>query len=573
MPNMTLDSVLVWRRLSNLAFQDSSSSWQNMNGRPATAALIVLLPFLITYLITLFKASWVIYYGHKPGACPPTAPYAVPLVDNTIQFASDPHGYIAKMLKYFRGLPFRLRVGTDTMYYLPHGEMLKAFLKNSQETTSKPSTIFAMRDVFGLSAADLEIMIHDDSGSATKPASGYEDMDPRHRYFYTAHRLTATLLSGTALDAMTALFVANFTKRLRTTGEVSEESWTEIPDLYRFLRDHMFRSSIDAFYGDHLFRLFPDFANLFWTFDKSAITIFLRRIPRWMAPKAYRHRDKIIAAVQAWGEHAQKHYDYEDQDLAKAEWEPLWGSRLVRARDIAFRNNGYSPAGAAAHELGLMWAINANAVPATFWALYGTINTDPSSNLVFRVLAETEAVSTTTARNPISAAGLRVGDWTITEQNAIVLSMSWFGANDATLWNNHNHRHPVNSFWAERFLEYPDDPFSGPLAAKTGTNTAQKESKKKCDEKPKTAEDDKTATLVTSGIQNHFYPYGGGSKICPGRFFAKQEIITAVATMLSEFEIDLLPTEKKVGFNMSYFAAGTMPPDRTVPARIRRRRR
>ncbi len=230
-------------------------------------------------------------------------------------------------------------------------------------------------------------------------------------------------------------------------------------------------------------------------------------------------------------------------------------------------------------------------IPSAFWAVFHII-LDPG--LTSRVRAETAScwdssterfdvaslcakplltsiymealrhcVATSTARKPIVPHS-RIGDFAL-DPNAILLSISWFGAHDAAFWNTGSGgEHPVEDFWAERFLEYAGDAGSGPVRKDEPVVRAAAE---------RTAEDDKTAEVVTAGTEGHFYPYGGGAHKCPGRFFAKQEMMVAVALVLQLFEIEVLdPAEaKRTKPDLKYFPLGAMPPDKSVPFRIRRR--
>jgi hypothetical protein len=65
--------------------------------------------------------------------------------------------------------------------------------------------------------------------------------------------------------------------------------------------------------------------------------------------------------------------------------------------------------------------------------------------------------------------------------------------------------HPATTFWAERFLQ----------------------------------SDHRGRDSVTSSQSKpgRYFPCRGGSSMCPGRFFAKQEILTAVAIMILKFDI------------------------------------
>ena len=79
---------------------------------------------------------------------------------------------------------------------------------------------------------------------------------------------------------------------------------------------------------------------------------------------------------------------------------------------------------------------------------------------------------------------------------------------------------------------------------------------------------------MTTGIQGHYFPYGGGLKQCPGRFFAKQEMMAGVAVLLRACEIELLDPigAKRIDAKMNRFPFGTVLPNSNIPVRIRRRR-
>jgi cytochrome P450 len=46
--------------------------------------------------------------------------------------------------------------------------------------------------------------------------------------------------------------------------------------------------------------------------------------------------------------------------------------------------------------------------------------------------------------------------------------------------------------------------------------------------------------LSTAGTGNKLFPYGGGNTMCPGRLFAKQEMIAGAAIVLLAFDIEVL---------------------------------
>ena len=60
--------------------------------------------------------------------------------------------------------------------------------------------------------------------------------------------------------------------------------------------------------------------------------------------------------------------------------------------------------------------------------------------------------------------------------------------------------------------------------------------------------------------------------MCPGRYFAKQEMIGALALMSTVYEVELkVPVDWEPQPNMDYFLLGGLPVKDRIPFRIRRR--
>ena len=50
-----------------------------------------------------------------------------------------------------------------------------------------------------------------------------------------------------------------------------------------------------------------------------------------------------------------------------------------------------------------------------------------------------------------------------------------------------------------------------------------------------------------TGTSGKLFPFGGGKTMCPGRVFAKQEVLAAVAYILDKFEIEVVRVEDGTG--------------------------
>jgi cytochrome P450 len=125
------------------------------------------------------------------------------------------------------------------------------------------------------------------------------------------------------------------------------------------------------------------------------------------------------------------------------------------------------------------------------------------------------------------------------------------------LWNSHK---PLDKFWAQRFIVYPDDKQSGPWSK---AKRAQLEPNEK-------DINIREPRFKLTGMSGAWMPYGAGEHMCPGRFLAKQEIIGGSAIFLANYEVNLLVHDGWVPTpDMTKFGTGAIPPTDKVPVRIR----
>ncbi|KAL2353337.1 cytochrome P450 [Cryomyces antarcticus] len=480
---------------------------------------------------------------------PPIVPYSIPFVGNLFAFAFDTAGFIASLSKRFGDyIPCRVRVANQTIHIISGPEHINTLFKNSRDLTTKPSAVLVVENAFGAGLAEL----------ATR-------------------------------------FMANLAQQLNANDDIGYEEWVELPDLYSFLQLEVFNASMNALCGDHFFKLNPDFAADFWEFDKRTPGLF-KSLPRWLIPRSYQIRDKLHGCMLTWQNYADEHFDWTDETAEGKEWEPFFGAKIMRQRHQMFAGvEGLSKESAAANNLGMVWATNANVIPTAGWMLLdillrpsvlskvrseiapalihsgtsSTLSFDMPQLLVNPLLQSIYSeelrmrVGVMIQRVPL-VSNFRIGQWLFPRGKMIVAS-HWHAARDKKIWNEGTDKdpHPVDDFWAERFLVYPDDPESGP--AKSTSTAAMPKRERTGDQRPQ-------PVFTTDPVIGSFIPYGGGVKICPGRFFAKQEMLGTVALMLTVYDIELKLDGKAVEPDMNYFPFGGVPPRGKIPARIRRRR-
>ncbi|KAF5023410.1 hypothetical protein F66182_4510 [Fusarium sp. NRRL 66182] len=557
------------------------------------SCVLLIIPFLFTYVFTSFGNS-----GYEDGQAvrePPRVPYWIPFVGNTIGFAYNTESFLWSILSKFGRVPLRIWVGAEPMYFIPHGETILDLFKASRYLTTKSLGLMTVRDAFGLPQPDVKIYAGDDSGVDAKPAPGWEHVEPSMRYHHVQHRDLHTLMTGSSLEAISGKFIQVYSSSIAQDSRFGEDQWTEVDDLYDWLKNSLFRATIEALCGEKFLELSPDFPAEFWTFDSHLPTLF-KRLPKWIIPKSYAARDNAQDSLLRYHEYARDQLNFDDEEFLAKEWTPEYGARLMSSRQRMFSKLGFSTRGGAALDLGLVWGMTANAIPAAIWMLLDTLL---DKDLTERVMIEAEpsfqegslsfdidklcsgpllnSIYCETLRLRVAAPvgrtslapNLKFGKWQM-KQGVTMLSTSWFAGRDRDFWNtgcvlpDGSDEHPVDAFWAERFLKYENDSTGGPIRQ----GSIQSASSKR---KP---EDDRKALVITDGTQGYWYPYGGGTKMCPGRFFAKQKLMVGVAVALRAYEIELVDPEaaSKIRPNMDYFPFGSIPPKGKIAARIRRRK-
>ena len=138
--------------------------------------------------------------------------------------------------------------------------------------------------------------------------------------------------------------------------------------------------------------------------------------------------------------------------------------------------------------------------------------------------------------------------------------MSYPMHQDRRVYNTGSYEHPrpLNDFWADRFLV--------PRVVRDETKLASREASMSTI--PEKSYDD-LHEFSSQGLDGSWIPYGGGSNICPGRQFAKQEMLLKSALLLGNFDIELLGPAVELDYR--FFGTGSMGVKGKAKFRIRRR--
>lgn len=185
---------------------------------------------------------------------------------------------------------------------------------------------------------------------------------------------------------------------------------------------------------------------------------------------------------------------------------------------------------------------------------------------------------------------IQINEWRFPRKSVIIAPVGP-AHRDPNFWNTKNGAEPLDKFWADRFLIYPNDAQGGPRKPKTTTTTPLRPSFTNNNTLPldNNNPDNNNTTntnakpipkFVSSGLANSYMPFGVGERVCPGRFFAKREVLGFCVAMVNEFDLEMQwqdgkgnGTEDLRRMDPAYFGLGTQRPLRKFGFRIRRRRR
>ncbi|KAH8889083.1 cytochrome P450, partial [Thozetella sp. PMI_491] len=448
-------------------------------------------------------------------------------------------------------------------------ENIKALFKGSWACSSIPFVKFAVGAAFGLPARALKLYDKDDSGGGHVPYEG-STTEPRNRIDYRVHMSLVQFLEGKGLPPFWNRYATSVTERLHAMHDRTASDWERHDDLMKLVADEATVSVVNALCGPYLLSLNPHFLQDYWDFDRNLQT-YLQGMPWFLAPKAYAARRRVLEATKIWQQHARDHYT-EAAKGADGD-DPYWGSSFFRERhDMFLAMDGYDHAAIASQDFGAIWAVR-NSLSAVSWAIFDLYR-DPE--LLAGVRAEVDACAVKGAdgrlqfdiekllRLPLLQAvyaetlrlrmhfyiirmpdkvDMDIRDWIIPRQKVIV-ALTTVAHMDTEAWNTGaNNEHPLDQFWAGRFLRYSSE----------GSTSSP--------------------TFSTKELEGAWIPYGGGPRQCPGRHFAKRQILLTIALTVSLFDIEILEEGLRVqeDFTLKGFGSGVSHPIGKVPVKMRRR--
>jgi cytochrome P450 len=504
---------------------------------------------------------------------PPQIPYTIPFLGNALSFLAPKPGLF--FTKLFQNHPREtgactLLLGGQKTHIIFSPSAVQALFK-AKGTTREIFNQNVVARSFALSKDDVAKQ-HGLDKNGKKREFEKAEMDPLHLHEMINNE---KLLRSDAVNELTTEFTRvmwdDVSKELPGKGQSQEVG------LYAFLRSLVFKASTVALMGEKMIEVYPELEKEFFEFDNIMLALFFG-LPRFVIPESFRIRDRTIAGVLRWhNELAKEGKSTPTNPDGDIGWEPYYGSRMNRARQVYYETIGLSMKGRAGLDLGMMFGLLSNAIPTVGWIFMHLLDPNGDPTTLPRLVAEVETarkedgtldipkLTSLPLLQSVFQEALRMyTDALVTrilledlalplegrgsilvEKGSMVMAPTWLGHYDPEAWDRKSH--PSDSFYAERFLT---------------TN-------------PKTGKQ----SFSMNGTLGKLFPFGGGKSICPGRVFAKQEVLAAVAIVLLNFDFEFLyfvNAEGKAGtqfpgFRDAYSGTGVMVMDGDVRVKMKRR--
>ncbi|OTA55082.1 cytochrome P450 [Hypoxylon sp. EC38] len=509
---------------------------------------------------------------------PPWLKETIPFISNTCQYLTNMGAFLDRATEALsKSDIIKFKLGFRDIYMVTGA-------KNTAKLFSPPHIMdpnrfhtLLMDKHWGMSKEEIEIFERDKTGRKKVPNAGSESTPESQRHWYNHHQIYAKYLSSAKYTEILAdTFFRFFSERLNDGHPL--QTWTSVR-LYDFMKHAMAESAIKSMFGTVLLEVNPDLLECYWEFDEVA-GILVWGLPRFLIPRAYKIRERLHNMTKKQTEIAYEEFKWDGPE-ADSDWDPYWGSRFAREIARWLKEAGFSVRTASGHTMATLFGLNGNTLPIATWILMELIQDPP---LFRRVRQEVEqaftidkqtgqhqlenaekllsmpliqSVYTEALRMHISFNATRevlediyIGGYRI-PKGSLVQSPTQIAHYNETVWGVDGH--PASEFWAERHLSY--------VEKTNGEN-----------------ETVKVPQFSINARPTSFFPYGGDHAMCPGRHFAKREIIMAMAIVVAKFDIEFVGwvhpdgslSDRPAQNDKKYAGAAGMPPDRDMKIRWKR---
>ncbi|KEY66051.1 hypothetical protein S7711_09416 [Stachybotrys chartarum IBT 7711] len=408
------------------------------------------------------------------------------------------------------------------LYVFQDRETIIQLLRHPTLASPMSLYVFGMRLLFGMPQKGVESYIQDDSGPSVKPFPG-SNVAPEKRVDYMLHKAFNQAWAGRSMTAASQRFMKLLDSHMDSWD--IPESGTDVDDFFKFIGRAVSSSVTETVFGPALLKLNPDLIENAWAFDNDLPWMF-RQVPAFLMPRPYRLRKKMCLQIRRWYAYARQWFT-EASIYPDGDGDPFWGSEIIRHLQKELLRNGnrgfIDDESFAAHDLGLIWGSNSNVIAAATLAAFHIFR-DPI--LLQRVRTEIDErfdqpvslgsigfkeIWDLPLLASIHAEILRLyvdvllifssphedallGRWRLPRGKKALVS-TYIAHRDEKTWNTKDGLHPLDTFWADRFIVNPLDLSTGPLKDRKTVHHNREQ-----DGKP---------YFSTEGLDGLWIPFGG----------------------------------------------------------------
>ncbi|KAI1087190.1 putative cytochrome P450 [Rostrohypoxylon terebratum] len=505
---------------------------------------------------------------------PPLLSETIPFVTNAWQFATNKDKFLKRLHDELKRSPIvRCHIGPVTLHFVTGPNNISALFRSS--FTSDPWVQRILGKSGGYSSRDVKKFAQDDSGSAKQPRRGSTRAVPKEkRIWYAKHTLfNESLLGNGPVNTFATSFQTFFHQELNA---FPVGRWNEDVQIFDFLKRSLSTAATRSVFGSQIIDSNPGFIEAFWEYERfvEPLAFGLPGLPNSKGVKA---RDRFKAMCLKWYQQADREFDSGDANSnGNVDWEPVFGSLVSRKLAQWAKSFDFSAHSQGAAYTLFLFGLHANTIPITTWIIMELIQDLDLFQAVKKEVSQVEATRgddgeyfnheklaslpllqsvytevlrlhvrvliTRTSIEPAIVAGFHLPKGSIIQAPTEVCHL------DEAVWGTPDH--PASEFWAYRHVKVIE-PRDG---SQCHTNKLK---------------------FSLEGKTGSFFPFGGGMNMCAGRNFAKQEVLLAVAFIVSRFEIEFLEWVRPGGgrserppLDDTYFAnAVACPPDRDMKVR------
>ncbi|KAF4554062.1 Cytochrome P450-like protein 37 [Elsinoe fawcettii] len=468
-------------------------------------SLLVLVVLAVTYSVLEYVL------GIKLEAKePPIVPSKVPWFGHLLGIIAQRSRYMVTIRKKTRSPICTLPMPGGKMYVVNTPGLIGAVQRNAKTLQFAPFASKSHRSVFGTSAEAEKIVMNNIDLKDGHWGLWYEALGAVHQ----------ALGPGQALEQMSHVMLANLSTSFNTLTNKSATRATTI-NLLGWLRHQLTIATTEAMYGpSNPFRDIHTETAL-WDYENNIMMVMANVFPQITAKKAYQGREAVVRALRSY---------FENNSHEQ-------GSHLVKVMRESTQKYGLAVDDHARFELSNAVAVLVNTLPTAFWMLYHIFG---DLQLLSELRAEVD-VANISSDHKESQERVRTIDVEALKDNCPLLNSVWLETlrtrangsstrevmDDTTLDGQYLLKkgsviqmpslviHNDQEVWGASAASFDPRRHLPKMAIEAGADKKSKERQH----------------------PSAFRAFGGGTTWCPGRHFAKNEILALVASMISRFDV------------------------------------